>query len=235
MNKYLLLDSVGGIDGRFVANADKKPKKQVVWRVAVSLAACLVLLIGVWFAYPQLFSTPDSDLEGRGTLSENMEDLTEPAIDPNQNDERPAYAIGEAFDDQAFLTGKPMLSGFDVVSENAKPVLKNGSVYYSDALSTALAEKGDSVFYRIYMDIYRDESPVSFGSEWMTMEAERLSGLGYHVAIETYTVEGDDGEYSWVAKSYYFTIHATYEQLMEFPANESFAYVIMFYDEYFGK
>ena len=57
----------------------------------------------------------------------------------------------------------------------------------------------------------------------MREESDRLFSCGYTVAIETY----NDG----LENHYYFTLHATKEQLINFAANEEYGYRFFLYDE----
>ncbi|MBR4692310.1 MAG: hypothetical protein IKP17_06080 [Oscillospiraceae bacterium] len=54
MKDDMLLDAVGGIDSRFVEAAAKPGKKRFPRRLAASLAACAVLLVGLTAVWPKL-------------------------------------------------------------------------------------------------------------------------------------------------------------------------------------
>ena len=54
MKDYEFLDAVGGIDKRFIEKAECATAKRPVWNYVMPVAACLVVMIGVYFAYPKL-------------------------------------------------------------------------------------------------------------------------------------------------------------------------------------
>lgn len=117
------------------------------------------------------------------------------------------------------------ISGFGSFPREDMAV-SNGSFHLSQALCSALAAYGDSVVYRVMVELFRDGVQIYSGSAEAAAEMERLSAAGYTVAFEQYcdgsTVES------------YFTLHATEAQLAEFSAAAGYGYNIMFYDEYFG-
>ena len=59
--------------------------------------------------------------------------------------------------------------------------------------------------------------------------------IRYVVAIETVKHEVNQGEYASVTQEFYFTLHATYEQLKVFSPDSELEYSMMLYGEYFGE
>lgn len=120
---------------------------------------------------------------------------------------------------------KTMISSFNVngtpSASYAAP--ENGKFYFSIPLREAMNDYGDSVLYRVVVDVFSSKEPLSSDSSQVQDECERLSDIGYVVAYETFF----DGE----SYHYYFTLHATYDELTEFIANESYGYFMFLYDE----
>lgn len=100
---------------------------------------------------------------------------------------------------------------------------KNGKVYFSVPLQRAMDEYGDSVLYRVTIHLFSGEVQLASDSSQVKEECERLSDSGYTVAYETFF----DGESS----HYYFTLHASYEELVSFNINNDYGYFIFLYDE----
>ena len=100
---------------------------------------------------------------------------------------------------------------------------ENGKVYFSIPLREAMNEYGDTVLYRVVIDVFNNKEHLSSDSAQVQDECERLSNIGYVAAYETVF----NGE----TYHYYFTLHATYDELTEFIANESYGYFMFLYDE----
>ena len=120
---------------------------------------------------------------------------------------------------------KTIISSFNVngtpSASYATP--ENGKVYFSIPLREAMNEYGDTVLYRVVIDVFNNKEHLSSDSAQVQDECERLSNIGYVAAYETVF----DGE----TYHYYFTLHATYDELTEFIANESYGYFMFLYDE----
>ena len=121
--------------------------------------------------------------------------------------------------------GKTIISSFDV---NGMPSVsyaspENGEFNFSIPLRDAMNEYGDSVLYRVVIDVFNDKDQLSSDSSQVQDECERFSNNGYIVAYETFF----DGE----SYHYYFTLHATYEELISFNAIENYGYFMFLYDE----
>lgn len=99
----------------------------------------------------------------------------------------------------------------------------NGSVIYSVPLKGAMEEYGDSVLYRVSVDVFSDNEQLKPNSETVKDERDRLAELGYTVSFEEY--------YDGAESHYYFTLHATCEQLENFPVSDSLGYMLWLYDE----
>ena len=105
---------------------------------------------------------------------------------------------------------------------------ENGIFKFSIPLKGALDEYGASdengeILYRVLVYVFKDKNELNINSDTIQEEGDRLFACGYTVAMETY----DDG----YENHYYFTLHATKEQLINFAVNEEYGYRFFLYDE----
>lgn len=162
-----------------------------------------------------------------------------PIPTPEPAPENPQYSFiyDGAFEmDGAFETGelsdvRNMISGFGELTQKPDMAVEEGGACFSKALEEAMEHYGDTVRYRVFIDLYSDGVQISSGSEQAIEEAQRLCDMDYIVALETFTQTEDHGEYVTTNATYYFTLHAEYEQLKNFAAAEDLGYYIMLYDE----
>lgn len=99
----------------------------------------------------------------------------------------------------------------------------NGSCLYSIPLQGAMEEYGDTVLYRVVVDVFSGNQMIEANSEAAKKELDRFAELEYTVAFEKY--------YDGTMKHYYFTLHATQEQLADFDINSEYGYMLWLYDE----
>ena len=109
--------------------------------------------------------------------------------------------------------------------------VNNGGVWYSPTLEAAMDHYGDTANYRVLVELFSDGVQIASGGAQAVAEAARLSDLGYIVAMETSRETVTDGEIATVYITYYFTIHATYEQLLDFQQAGTLGYKFVLYDE----
>ena len=107
------------------------------------------------------------------------------------------------------------------VGRNAAPA--NGEFGFSIPLRSAMEEYGDSVLYRVVIDVFKGKKQLASDNSIVKAEEERLSAKGYTVAVENY-YDGSENHYR-------FTLHAEYDELKNFAASEDYGYFISLYDE----
>lgn len=219
--------------------AEQKRKRTMIIRTATSMCCvCLVALLGFGVWQGGMFDTTppitaedspntgekdyiepnESNTDADAQLSNNNDDLSIASSDTA------AAGVAHYGDDYGPDENvKTMISSFDVngtpSASYAAP--ENGKFNFSIPLREAMNEYGDSVLYRVVVDVFSNKEPSD--SSQVQDECERLSNIGYIVAYETIF----DGE----SYHYYFTLHATYDELKEFIANESNGYFMYLYDE----
>ena len=120
--------------------------------------------------------------------------------------------------DDVVANEKVTISWFDVVGEVSPSYAtpKNSEYCFSASLQGAMNEYGDEVLYCVVVDVFENNEPLSDSSK-MQVECDRLSNLGYDVS-----------------NGNYFTMSATYDELVDFVANESYGYFMFLYDERVG-
>ncbi len=248
------------IDPAYVEAADVTvTKRKIPWGKWIAMAACLCIVTVGAFAVPWdsgvndiSYIAPDTtgDLADEIAVDKNHPEdetgtpsvnsavevmtvpdttpVTEPAIEPAISG--PYYTPNntEAVDPM------PMISSYGDVSYVPGMTVTDGDVVFSDSLLAAMEHHGDNVNYRVLVEFFSGGNHVSSGGQTALDEMNRLSDLGYIVAFETYMETKEHGEYVEAEATYYFTIHATYEQLQNFAANDALGYSVMLYDEYFG-
>lgn len=136
---------------------------------------------------------------------------------------------------QEILSGKPIISGYGGGGAAVDLAVNNGCAPLSDALAGAMEEYGDTANYHVLVELFRDGVQVPSSTEDARQEAQRLSEIGYVAAMEVYTEEETHGEYITATSHCVLTLHATYDQLADFPASKQFGYYLMLYDEYFAE
>ncbi|MBR3718636.1 MAG: hypothetical protein IKN20_02105 [Firmicutes bacterium] len=133
-----------------------------------------------------------------------------------------AYA---GMDEDAY-NGKTLVSGYPDAPEGCYASPKNGEVGYSEPLRAAMKEYGDEVVYRVFVDLFADEKQLALADpeEAAALLQEVAGGQNITTAIETYTdADGTDHVYP--------TMHATYEQLQNFEADDAHGWMLFLYDE----
>lgn len=230
-----LLDAMEQIDLAFVEEADRQPvKKTVIWTRWTAMAACFCLIIGAAWLWTEKFGFPD-DLRRQEETGMDSTNAAMEWIEIGEVEIVTEPYLMTANDDQSILDGKPMISGFGESVANVDMSVTNGGIWYSPSLEGAMDHYGDTVNYRVLVELFRDGVQIASGGSQAVAEAARLSELGYIVAMETSRETVTDGEITTVYATYYFTIHATYEQMRQFQPAEDLGYKFMLYDEVYGS
>ncbi len=229
---------------RYVAG--QKRKRKVITRTVTSMCCvCLVVLLsfGVWES-GMFDTTPPVTLDGsinigekdyispdelNDNTKENTNNQSSETVNNNLSNDS---SVNQNVDDGNYPFNyssngdeKTIISSFDIAEtiSASYETPENGKFYFSIPLRNAMDEYSDSVLYRVVVDVFSDKEQLSSDSIQVKDECERLSNNGYVVAYETVF----DGE----SYHYYFTLHATYNELTEFIANESYGYFMFLYDE----
>lgn len=224
-----LLDKMNLIDPMYIDAAEKaaprKRKRRIQW---VAMAACFCLAVGGALATAAL-------RRERPVVDSEVPDHTEAAIFWETELATEPFALNGALDgDLSILEGKPMVSGYGDKTLIVDMAVSDGGIWISDALQGALGHYADTANYRVIVELFSDGVQIASGGSMAVAEAQRLRDLGYIVAMEMYRESITDGDIVTINATYFFTLHATYEQLIAFSADGGYGYKLMLYDEVLG-
>lgn len=237
---------------RVLARSDQiraRRRRRARWLTSLGAAgACLALLL-VWkpwaLAQSEAQFTPDQmmqpgqtdvvgpsqepqDPRNTGTTQTAPQSQTETGAPPSSSEGPSAIGgpmIGPG--DPSFPQDEPMemIASFGQGGQSAAcyAAPENGQVGYSIPLRGAMEEYGQSRRYQVYVDVFVDGVQQPQDGAWVQGEMDRLFGLGYIVAYETY-FDGQQNHYA-------FTLHASWEQLANFPAAAGYGYFFFLYRE----
>lgn len=239
MKQKTALDAMEHIAPEWIDEAETYTKKKNAWLKWGAVAACLCLVIGAVILLPGRGSEKPAVRLGDPTLAGQGSESEKPIM-PVGSDEMPIMPGGvnsfaeipapEREEEAEYERGDVrMLIGHYDRSLNAVGDLAvyGGGVELSGSLEAALEALGNTVNYRVVVEVFQDGAVLWSGSEEVAAEEARLANeYGYTVAHESYQVimERED----------YFTLHATAEQLRSFPASAQYGYYLALYDEYLG-
>lgn len=230
-----LLDKMELIDPAFVEEADRQPvKKKVIWVRWTAMAACFCLIAGAAWLWIEQFEYPD-DLRWQEKTATDSTNAAIEWVEIGETEIAMEPYNTPVNDDQSILDGKPMISGYGGPADTIWDMsVSNGGIFCSAALEAAMNYYADAVNYRVLVELFSDGIQIASGGAQAVAEATRLSELGYIVAMETSQETVTDGEIATVYVTYYFTIHATYEQLLDFQPDGTLGYKFVLYDEALG-
>ncbi|MBR5642401.1 MAG: hypothetical protein IKW92_09765 [Firmicutes bacterium] len=102
-----------------------------------------------------------------------------------------------------------------------------GQTGYSVALQDAMAVYDNAVTYRVYVEIFKEgsETPLK-GDDKEVAELLAMLSKKYGITTALEKVKDTNGK-----KQVYPTLHATFEQLRRFPADEHHGWMLYLYDE----
>ena len=121
--------------------------------------------------------------------------------------------------------GKTLVSAYPDAPDGCYAAPKNGEAGYSEPLRAAMREYGDEAVYCVWVDLFADEKQLAPDDpEIAALLRTVAGGQNITTAIETYT-DADGIEHV------YPTMHATYEQLQNFAADEAHGWMLFLYDE----
>ena len=101
-------------------------------------------------------------------------------------DRETGYVIGGPFNHDEAFPVTPCISSFGKASISEDISVSNGGVYISPSLRAAMEHYGDSVNYRVKIELFKDGVGISSAGDEAKAEAERLFELGYNTAIGTF-------------------------------------------------
>jgi hypothetical protein len=199
---------------QYVAERRRQRKKAA----SVLSCVCLAALVGVGaWRFGALSNDGDTVDNGIMPASEEREESSD------FGGGVATFSIGTADRNPAGYSVPTMISMFGETKMASDIAVNNGGVLFSDALTGAMAQYGDKAKYRVIVELFSDGAAIDCADDAGMAEMERFYAAGYTVAFESY----NDG----YVDHNYFTLHATLEQLENFPAAERYGYCVMLYGE----
>lgn len=238
------------------ADTYSKVRKTYFWVKGISAAACLCLVAAgtVTAARFLQYNTATGNNTGNGILTgEPIQPTARDNSDDGSSNSVPGAAhVVNAGEEPAGITDyteiKPvqnevmtdaqrkehkeavgkMIDQYDIsLNCDADMAVNNGCCVLSGSLKAAIEEYGDSVAYRVVVEVFRDGTVTGNSSAEVLSEEARLAAENYIVAHEKYE-DGAGGTWD------YFTIHAKADQILHFSVNDWYGYYITFYSEHPG-
>ena len=217
-----LYDGITLVDDDLVEEAlADRPKRARPWVRWAAAAACVcIVAVGALALRSNggtAITAPDPENTASKPVESNVQqepvEASEPVMGPD-GDSEPGAIV-------------PMIEAFGQSTYSGDMAVANGGCVFSDSLTAAMANYGDSVRYRVMIEFFRDGVQIDAGDALARRECDRLADAGYLVALETY----NDGS----LEHHCFTIHATAEQLRNYPLSGDLGCHFLLYGEYFGE
>lgn len=228
MKKTDALDAMEFIGNDIIDEADRYKPTNKSWIKWGSMAASICLLIGA-IAVIQL----DKSNTMTGTMTGDpiqSVDAGDSMLEEGTDSSGASHTVNAEADNNKEieeLQATIMIDHFDKsLNDIADMAINNGCFELSNSLKVATEKYGDTVSYRVVVEVFQDGTVINSGSSEVASEETRLANEKYIVAHEKYEDTGCVNDY--------FTIHAKVEQLLHFSINDKYGYYISFYSEYAG-
>lgn len=228
MKKVEVLDVMEFIGDDIIDEADRyKPtnKSWIKWGSSMVASIC-VFACAIAVMQLDRSNTMTGTMTGDPIQSADASDsmIEEGSVSPGASHTANAEADSGQKED---LQAAKMIDHFDKSLKDMGDIaVNNGCFELSNSLKAAIEKYGDSVSYRVIVEVFKDGTVISSGSPEVASEETRLANENYIVVHEKIEASG------WAND--YFTIHAKAEQVLHFSANDKYGYYISFYAENAG-
>ncbi len=233
MNSEQLLSAFSCLDDDLIERSELA-KPHVGWHKWSGMAACVAVLAFALLATRGMWQNPSAE-PAQSTArfapgyipTQGETDVVTDSVEQNEGNieltvNGAAVMLPESVDlENSDVTR--MIESYKTDADACYVAPKNGEVNRSMPLRGAMEDYGDSVRYRVAVDLFRDEQPLAADSAEAGEERERLAALGYTVAYETVY-------YHEKPVNAYFTLHATRDELNALPAGD-YGYMLYLYGE----
>ena len=203
--------------------SEQREKRKSIKKTVISLSyICLIAALGFTVSIFGVSSETKLPVNKNTESSSVTETSTQNAGTVNG----PFMPAGETdTDTPTYREPVPMISSFPEAGVGCYIAPKNGEDVISIALNQAMENYGDSVIYQVALAFLKDEKILTKQSEVdLEKEQERLSDLGYIVALETFT--DSDG-----SASLCLSLHAKADQIKNFKPSDEYGYMLWLYEE----
>lgn len=202
---------------------EQKKKRKNITKAVISLG-CVCLIAALGFT----ISTFGTNIVPELPVDNNTESssITETTAENTGTVNGPFSPAGRPdTDDGTYREPVTMISSFPEAGVGCYIAPKNGEDVISIALNQAMEKYGDSVIYQVALAFLKDEKTLTKQSDIdLEKEQERLSALGYIVALETFT--DSDGSVSRC-----LSLHAKANQIKNFKPSDEYGYMLWLYEE----
>jgi hypothetical protein len=226
MKNERILNCLGDVDENYIAEAapSAQKKHRPIWVKWGAMAACLAVVLVGGLAARRQMTVPTEDT-ATGSIAPGGAYVSGDFSDSAKEEAPLAGIADDGSDLSGDLTGYlPTISAFGETKMDSDISVDNGGVLFSDALTGAMAQYGGDVDYRVIVELFSDGVELDCTSEAGKAEMDRFfADEGYTVVFENY--------FDGYVNHNYFTLHATLEQLENFPASEQYGYCVMLYGE----
>lgn len=219
------------------AGKEKAKKKHPIWIKWGMAAACLFFCVIAVFEIPNILHSAsvnddyldagieDASLDGNpngyGT-GQREQSASDMEIAEQDQEAQKQEAQKQATQKQE-AESLPEVSAYAYEGEACYKSPNNGQCIYSIPLQRAMGEYGDTVLYKVVVDVFSGNNMFEPNSEAVKEEIERLAGINYTVDLEHCNDETRD--------HYYFVLYGTEDQLINFAGNDNYGYMFWLYDE----
>jgi hypothetical protein len=201
---------------------EKRQREKAVIKVGSSLCClCFAALLGIGLWESGLLGQnpthPLGDNTGSGwkdTTTQTAGDKSNTAMNPDKNN--------STLDDTMTIISS--YGGNASAASYTSP--ENGKYSYTIPLRDSIKKYGDDVLYHVMVDIFKDKHTID-SDITIKEEIDRLIKLSYSPVLKSYTSTDPRG-----GTYYYFSIYATKDQLLNFPASKAYGYFFRLYDEW---
>ena len=217
--------ALGELDDALIAEAVEAKPISHGWAKWAAVAACAALIIVAAIPFSLL-------RQGKGSTAptESLLITAESAVGTAESE--PAEAVTNGVFQPPKVSEVPDAVTREMISEYhfdpeiavcyAAPI--NGEVITSAHLLGAIDEYGDEPLYRVVVDLFDGEQYVELTDAVLDAVSAELSAQGYTVAIEK--------SFLWDEPTgVYLSIHATAEQIRDFPSLAQYGVMLSLYGE----
>ena len=199
-----------------LATRQRLPRRWIRW-AATAACLCLVTVAGLFLwrkmaPADSMSNSESTEKRPEGNHSEELRDQSHQAMLPDGADIHMSATV-------------PMIESFGQSVCSVDRAVSNGEMAYSPSLEAAIQAYGDTVRYRVVIELFRDGVQIDSAGDVAMRELDKLSAADYTTAIEA--CRGNSGVY------HYFTLHATQAQLQNFPLNKELGYFFLLYGDCF--
>lgn len=221
-----LLFALGELDEPLITEAAEAKPIGARWKKWTAIAACAALIVAAAVPYALLSFGRKGNIAPQISVREEWTQSASVEEEPTEAAQNGTFIPYSTDGEMPEAVTKTMIENYrfdpEICVDYVPP--KNGDVAYSVYLLGAIDEYADEPIYRVLIDLFSDEQFVELTDDVLDEVTAELSKHGYTVAIEK--------SYLWDEPTgVYLTIHATAEQVRNFPTLEKYGVMLWLFGE----